>query len=133
MKKKRLATSIAAVALAVATIFTGSNLPSVKAADVADKRQIDLEIDGKAEEKQISKADSDAINKAFGYGSGLNSVLVCGDGSVGYIDWNESSIPFDKVCETYVFCPVLSRDESGNLQIEKDADGNIKAKNDSWS
>ena len=28
MKKKKLATSIAAVALAVATIFTGSNLPS---------------------------------------------------------------------------------------------------------
>ena len=29
MKKKRLAVSIAAVALAVATVFTGSNLPSV--------------------------------------------------------------------------------------------------------
>lgn len=42
MKKKRLATSIAAVALAVATIFTGSNLPSVKAADVADKTVMEL-------------------------------------------------------------------------------------------
>lgn len=132
MTKKRLATSIAAVALAVATIFTGSNLPSVKAADVADKTPIDLEIDGKYEERHISKADSDVINKTFGYDLAVNNVIVCGDGSVGYIDWNESSIPFDKVCETYVFCPVLSRDESGNLQIEKDADGNIKAKNDSW-
>lgn len=132
MKKKRLATSIAAVALAVATIFTGSNLPSVKAADVADKTPIDLEIDGKYEERHISKADSDVINKTFGYDLAVNNVIVCGDGSAGYIDWNESSIPFDKVCETYVFCPVLSRDESGNLQIEKDADGNIKAKNDSW-
>lgn len=131
MKKKGLVARIAAVALAVATIFTGSNLPSVKAANVADKTQIDLEIEGKYEEKQISKADSDVINKAFGYDSGTNNVIVCGDGSVGYIDWNESSIPFEKVCETYVFCPVLSRDESGNLQIEKDADGNIKAKNDS--
>ena len=83
MKKKRLATSIAAVALAVATIFTESNLPSVKAANVADKTQIDLEIDEKYEEKQISKADSDAINKAFGYDSGTNSVIVCGEGSVG--------------------------------------------------
>ena len=132
MKKKRLAVSIAAVALAVATVFTGSNLPSVKAANVADKTQIGLEVDGKYEEKHISKEDSDVINKAFGYDSGTNSVIVCGDGSVGYIDWNKSSIPFDKVCKTYVFCPVLSRDESGNLQIEKDADGNIKAKNDSW-
>lgn len=131
MKKKRLATSIAAVALAVATVFTGSNLPSVKAADVADKTPIDLEVDGKYEERHISKADSDVINKTFGYDLAVNNVIVCGDGSVGYIDWNESSIPFDKVCETYVFCPVLSRDESGNLQIEKDADGNIKAKNDS--
>lgn len=132
MKKKRLATSIAAVALAVATVFTGSNLPSVQAANVADKTPISLEIDGKYEERHISKADLDVINKTFGYDSGINNVIVCGDGSVGYIDWNESSIPFDKVCKTYVFCPVLSRDESGNLQIEKDADGNIKAKNDSW-
>ena len=132
MKKKRLATSIAAVALAVATIFTGSDIPSVKAADVADKTPISLDVDGKCEEKHISKADSDAINKALGYDLFANNVIVCSDGSVGYIDWNESSIPFDKVCETYVFCPVLSRDESGNLQIEKDADGKIKAKNDSW-
>lgn len=132
MTKKKLAVSIAAVALVVATIFTGSNLPSVKAADVADKTPISLDVDGKCEEKHISKADSDVINKAFGYDLVINNVAVCGDGAVGYIDWNESSIPFEKVCETYVFCPVLSRDESGNLQIEKDADGKIKAKNDSW-
>lgn len=130
MKKKRLATSIAAVALAVATIFTGSNLPSVKAADVADKTPIDLEIDGKYEEKHISKADSDAINKALGYDSVTNNVIVCGDGSVGYIDWEKSSVPWWKVFRTKVILPDLSRGADGNLIVKKDADGNIVDKLD---
>lgn len=130
MKKKRLAVSIAAVALAVATVFTGSNLPSVKAANVADKTQIDLEVDGTVEEKQISKADSDAINKAFGYDSGTNSVIVCGEGSVGYIDWSKSSVPFWKVYDAEVFMPDLSRDAEGNLIVKKDEDGNIAMKED---
>lgn len=130
MKKKRLAVSIAAVALAVATVFTGSNLPSVKAADVADKTPIDLEIDGKYEEKHISKADSDAINKALGYDSVTNNVIVCGDGSVGYIDWEKSSVPWWKVFKTKVILPDLSRGADGNLIVKKDADGNIVDKLD---
>lgn len=131
MKKKKLAVSIAAVALAVATIFTGSDIPSVKAADVVDKIPIDLEIDGRSEEKQISKADSDVINKAFEYDSGTHTVIVCGDGSVGYIDWSKSSVPFWKVYETEVFMPDLSRDAEGNLVVKTDDNGRAVVKENS--
>lgn len=128
MKKKRLAVSIAAVALTVATIFTGSNLPSVKAADVADKSAIDLEINGSYEEKKISKADSDVINKAFGYEYGTNNVIVCGNGATGYIDYEKSSIPYWKVYKTEVFAPELSRDTNGSLIVKTDDNGNVVEK-----
>jgi len=68
MTKKKLAVSIAAVALAVATIFTGSNLPSVKAADVADKTVIELGVDGDYQEKKLTTADTQAIANQMGYG-----------------------------------------------------------------
>ena len=128
MKKKRLAVSIAAVALTVATIFTGSNLPSVKAADVADKSAIDLEINGSYEEKKISKADSDVINKAFGYEYGTNNVIVCGNGATGYIDYEKTSIPYWKVYQTEVFMPDLSRDADGNLVVKTDENGALVTK-----
>ena len=67
MKKKRLATCIAAATLAVATIFTGSNLPSVQAADVADKTVIELGVDGDYQEKKLTTADTQAIANQMGY------------------------------------------------------------------
>ena len=125
MKKKGLAISAVAVSLAAAAVFAGGDCQTVRAADVADETSIDLEIDGKYEEKQISKADADVINKAFGYDSGTNNVIVCGDGSVGYIDWEKSSIPYSKVYMTELILPDLTRDAEGNLVIKTDADGNV--------
>lgn len=87
-----------------------------------------MEINGSYEEKKISTADSDVINKAFGYDSGTNSVLVCGENSKGYIDWNKSSIPHWKVYQTEVFTPVLSRDTEGNLVVKTDSNGKLATK-----
>ena len=77
MRKKKFAATAVALVMTAITVFSVGNTPSVKAADVADKSAIDLEINGSYEEKKISTADSDVINKAFGYDSGTNSVLVC--------------------------------------------------------
>ncbi len=128
MKKKKFAATAVALAMATITAFSVGNTPSVKAADVTDKSAIDLEINGSSEEKKISTADSDVINKAFGYDSGTNSVLVCGENSKGYIDWNKSSIPHWKVYQTEVFTPVLSRDTEGNLVVKTDSNGKLATK-----
>lgn len=128
MRKKKFAATAVALVMTAITVFSVGNTPSVKAADVADKSAIDLEINGSYEEKKISTADSDVINKAFGYDSGTNSVLVCGENSKGYIDWNKSSIPHWKVYQTEVFTPVLSRDTEGNLVVKTDSNGKLATK-----
>lgn len=128
MKKKRLATSIAAVALAVATIFTGSNLPSVKAADVADKTVMELGVDGDYQEKKLTTADTQAIANQMGYGYFGGNVVMCGKNTQAYIDWEKSSIPYWKAYDSFVIVPSLSRDADGNLVIEKNADGSLKTK-----
>lgn len=128
MKKKRLAVSIAAVALTVATIFTGSNLPSVKAADIADKTVIELGADGDYQEKKLTTADTQAIANQMGYGYFGGDVVVCGKNTQAYIDWEKSSIPYWKAYDSFVLVPVLSRDDNGNLVIEKNEDGSLKTK-----
>lgn len=128
MKKKKLAVSIAAVALAVATIFTGSNLPSVKAADVADKTVIELGVDGDYQEKKLTTADTQAIANQMGYGYFGGNVVVCGSNTTAYVDWENSSIPYWKAYDSFVLVPVLSRDDNGNLVIEKNEDGSLKTK-----
>lgn len=128
MTKKKLAVSIAAVALAVATIFTGSNLPSVKAADVADKTVIELGVDGDYQEKKLTTADTQAIANQMGYGYFGGNVVVCGSNTTAYVDWENSSIPYWKAYDSFVLVPVLSRDDNGNLVIEKNEDGSLKTK-----
>lgn len=128
MRKKKFAATAVALAMAAITVFSVGNTPSVKAADVADKSAIDLEINGSYEEKKISTADSDVINKAFGYDYGTNNVIVCGEGSVGYIDYEKSSIPYWKVYRTDVFAPDLSRDVNGNLVVKTDGNGEVVEK-----
>lgn len=128
MKKKGLAARIAAVALAVATIFTGSNLPSVQAADVADKAFMELGADGDYQEKKLTTADTQAIANQMGYGYFGGDVLVCGNNTQAYIDWEKSSVPYWKAYDSFVIVPVLSRDAEGNLVIEKNEDGSLKTK-----
>ena len=128
MKKKRLATCIAAATLAVATIFTGSNLPSVQAADVADKTVIELGVDGDYQEKKLTTADTQAIANQMGYGYFGGNVVVCGKNTQAYIDWEKSSIPYWKAYRSEVIVPSVSRDTDGNLVIEKDTDGELKTK-----
>ena len=128
MKKKKLAVSIAAVALAVATIFTGSNLPSVKAADVADKTVIELGVDGDYQEKKLTTVDTQAIANQMGYVYFGGNVVVCGSNTTAYVDWENSSIPYWKAYDSFVLVPVLSRDDNGNLVIEKNEDGSLKTK-----
>ena len=132
MKKKKIAATAVALAMAAVTVFSVGNTSSVKAADVADKSAIDLEINGSYEEKKISTADSDVINKAFGYEDGINNVIVCGENATGYIDYEKSSIPFKKIYATYVFSPIFSRDENGNLVIAKDENGEVEKKDGYW-
>lgn len=128
MRKKKITATAVALAMAAITVFSVENTPSVKAADVADKSAIDLEINGSYEEKKISAADSDVINKAFGYEYGTNNVIVCGENATGYIDYEKSSIPYWKVYKTEVFAPDLSRDTNGNLIVKTDDNGNIVEK-----
>ena len=128
MKKKKFAATAVALAMATITAFSVGNTPSVKAADVAGKTPIDLEINGNYEEKKISAADAKVINETIGYDLTVNNIIVCGDNATGYIDYEKSSIPYWKVYQTEVFMTDLSRDADGNLVVKMDGNGALVTK-----
>ena len=128
MKKKGLAISAVAASLAAAAVFAGGDCQTVRAADVADKSAISIDVEGGYEEKSLSKADREAIANQLGYEYFSGDVAVCGSNTTAYVDWENSSIPYWKAYDSYVIVPVLSRDDNGNLVIEKNEDGSIKEK-----
>ena len=128
MKKKGLAISAVAVSLAAAAMFAGGDCQTVKAADVTDKSAINIAVDGDCEEKSLSKADREAIANQLGYEYFSGDVAVCGSNTTAYVDWENSSIPYWKAYDSFVLVPVLSRDDNGNLVIEKNEDGSLKTK-----
>lgn len=128
MKKKKLAATVAALAMAAVTVFSVGNTPSIKAADVADKTVMELGVDGDYQEKKLTTADTQAIANQMGYGYFGGIVAVCGKNTQAYIDWEKSSIPYWKAYDSFVLVPVLSRDDNGNLVIEKNEDGSLKTK-----
>ncbi len=128
MRKKKFTATAVALAMAAITVFSVGNTPSVKAADVADKSAISIAVEGDYEEKSLSKADREAIANQLGYEYFSGDVAVCGSNTTAYVDWENSSIPYWKAYDSYVIVPVLSRDDNGNLVIEKNEDGSIKEK-----
>ena len=133
MKKKSFAATAVALAMAAITVFTVGNTLSVKAADETDKPEIDFVVEGNYVEKNIASSDAADIVTQMGYEHfDENNLVVCEGKTTSYINWDNSSTPFERVCDTYVFCPILSRDENGNLVIAKDESGKVKAKNNSW-
>lgn len=130
MRKKRLAAKAFAFAMTALTVCSAGNVSEIKAAEVSDKPNLSFEIDGQCEEKKIAKADADVINEAFGYEWGSNIVHICGEDAAGYINWDESSIPFWKIYATAVLTPDLSRDETGRLVVNTDENGNVEMKDE---
>lgn len=128
MRKKKLMAAAAALAMAAITAFSVGNTPSVKAADVTDKPAIDIVVEGDYVGKSLSKADREAIANQLGYEYFGGDVVVCGSNTTAYVDWDNSSIPYWKAYDSFVLVPVLSRDDSGNLVIEKNEDGSLKTK-----
>ena len=128
MKKKGLAISAVAASLAAAAVFAGGDCQTVRAADVADETSIDLGLEGDYVEKQLSTVDTKAIMNQMGYDFYEGNVVVCGKNTQAYIDWEKSSIPYWKAYDSYVIVPGLSRDDNGNLVIEKNEDGSLKTK-----
>lgn len=128
MRKKKFTATAVALAMAAITVFSVGNTPSVKAADVTDKSAISIHVDGDYEEKSLSKADREAIANQLGYEYFGGDVVVCGSNTTAYVDWENSSIPYWKAYDSFVLVPVLSRDDNGNLVIEKNEDGSLKTK-----
>lgn len=128
MRKKKFTATAVALAMAAVTVFSVGNTPSVKAADVTDKSAINIAVDGDYEEKSLSKADREAIANQLGYEYFGGDVVVCGSNTTAYVDWENSSIPYWKAYDSFVLVPVLSRDDNGNLVIEKNEDGSLKTK-----
>ena len=109
MKKKGLAISAVAASLAAAAVFAGGDCQTVRAADVADKSAISIDVEGDYEEKSLSKADREAIANQLGYEYFSGDVAVCGSNTTAYVDWENSSIPYWKAYDSYVIVPVLSK------------------------
>ena len=128
MRKKKFTATAVALAMAAITVFSVGNTPSVKAADVTDKSAISIHVDGDYEEKSLSKADREAIANQMGYEYFGGDFVVCGSNTTAYVDWENSSIPYWKAYDSFVLVPVLSRDDNGNLLIEKNEDGSLKTK-----
>ena len=128
MKRKKFAATAVALAMAAVTVFSFGNASSVKAADVTDKQDIAIAVEGDYEINKLTSSDMTAIANQMGYNYFGGKLIVCGSNTTAYVDWDNSSIPFWKAYDSYVIVPVLSRDDNGNLVIEKNEDGSIKEK-----
>ncbi len=128
MRKKKFAATAAALAMAAITVFSFGNTSNVKAADVTDKQDIAIEVEGDYEINKLTSSDMTAIANQMGYDYFGGKLVVCGSNTTAYVDWDNSSIPYWKAYDSYVIVPVLSRDDNGNLVIEKNEDGSIKEK-----
>lgn len=128
MKRKKFAATAVALAMVAVTVFSFGNASSVKAADVTDKQDITIAVEGDYEINKLTSSDMTAIANQMGYGYFSGKVAVCGSNTTAYVDWDNSSIPYWKAYDSYVIVPVLSRDDNGNLVIEKNENGSIKEK-----
>ena len=128
MKRKKFAATAVALAMAAVTGFSFGNASSVKAADVTDKQDIAIAVEGDYEINKLTSSDMTAIANQMGYNYFGGKLIVCGSNTTAYVDWDNSSIPYWKAYDSYVIVPVLSRDDNGNLVIEKNEDGSIKEK-----
>ena len=128
MKTKKFAATAVALAMAAVTVFSFGNASSVKAADVTDKQDIAIAVEGDYEINKLTSSDMTAIANQMGYNYFGGKLIVCGSNTTAYVDWDNSSIPYWKAYDSYVIVPVLSRDDNGNLVIEKNEDGSIKEK-----
>ena len=128
MKRKNVIASVAGIVLSVITVFTSVGAVKAEEGTVTEKQAIEMAVENEIGEKKIADEDAKVINEAFGYTSGSNIVKVCSEDTWAYIDWEKSLYKKEDVYETNVFCPVLSRDEDGNLVVEKDENGEIKIK-----
>lgn len=133
MKRNKMFAGVMALAVTAVSVCSLMNASNAKAAEVADKPNLDFVIEGNYTEKKISKADADIINKAFGYDSGDNTVSICAADATGYINWDNSSLDSWKVLQTEVFQPVITRDSNGNLIVETDEDGEVKQAWSNWA
>lgn len=125
MRKLKL---LAGIALSVITVFMSVGAVRAEEGTVTEKQPIEMAVENEVGFKKIADEDAKVINEAFGYTSGSNEVLICTEDTTAYIDWKNSMYTIEDVYNTNVFCPVLSRDEEGNLIIEKDENGEIKGK-----
>lgn len=128
MKRKKFAATAVALAMAAVTVFSFGNASSVKAADVTDKQDIAIAVEGDYEINKLTSSDMTAIANQMGYNYFGGKLIVCGSNTTAYVDWDNSSISYWKAYDSYVIVPVLSRDDNGNLVIEKNEDGSIKEK-----
>lgn len=128
MKRKKFAATAVALAMVAVTVFSFGNASSVKAADVTDKQDITIAVEGDYEINKLTSSDMTAIANQMGYDYFGGKLVVCGSNTTAYVDWDNSSIPYWKAYDSYVIVPVLSRDDNGNLVIEKNENGSIKEK-----
>ena len=91
MKKKKFSATAVVLAMAAVTVFSVGNTPSVKAADVADKSAIKLEINGSYEEKKISAADAKVINETIGYDLDVNNMLFSTLNDASFFTLNDAN------------------------------------------
>ena len=129
MQKLKFAGITVVFTMAAAAFFTLTDVQNVMADEKSD---IKLNVEGKAQTRTITEADSKAIAEAFDYDvSVMNQIYVAGDGATAYIDWDNSELQFWKVYHTTVFQPVMYRDKDGKLVVEADDEqDNLITKND---
>ena len=129
MQKLKFAGITVVFTMAAAAFFTLTDVQNVMADEKSD---IKLNVEGKAQTRTITEADSKAIAEAFDYDvSVMNQIYVAGDGATAYIDWDNSELSFWKVYHTTVFQPVMYRDKDGKLVVEADDEqDNLITKND---
>ncbi len=122
MKKKKVFASVAALAMAVVTVFSAGN--TVKAAEVTDSPRIKLNIETEAEEKSIDEEYFSALAKYLGWSSGTDGVSVQTEDEVSFTFDLEGTGYTRADIKTLIFQTVAPcyRDANGELQFLKSID-----------
>lgn len=116
MKKTKLFTKIAVVAMAVVTVFSSGNVARAEEAEVTEKPWIDFELSGVTETRSFADDDFEAIYETHGWSWGSPRISTVSDNVTLSINWDNSERTKDEVSFISIEATNYERNADGQLE-----------------
>ena len=116
MKKTKLFTKIAIVAMAVVTVFSSGNVARAEEAEVTEKPWIDFELSGVTETRYFADDDFEVIYETQGWFRGSSRIESVSGSAILSINWDNSERTKDEVKEICIDAVNFIRNADGQLE-----------------